>query len=95
VWRNVYQIVLEVERDDDRLQDLFAFYIGLGLAVYVGQFGLRDTDADFLAAGRELEGPPCSSRVGLSAGEWRIAGRKIWNWGEKNLPIRECQGPGR
>jgi hypothetical protein len=87
---NLYQTVLEVERDGDRLQDLFAFYIGLGLPVYLGQFGLLGTDADFLAAGRELEGPSCSSPVGLSAGEWQIAGRKIWNWGEKNLHIRDA-----
>jgi hypothetical protein len=32
--------VLEVERDGDRLQDLFSFYIALGLPVYVGQLGL-------------------------------------------------------
>ena len=88
---NLYQTVLEVERDGDRLQDLYAFYIGLGLPVYVGQFGLPGTDADFLAAGRELEGPSCSSPVGLSAGEWQIAGRKIWNWGEKNLHIRDAR----
>ena len=87
---NLYQTVLEVERDGDRLQDLYAFYIGLGLPVYVGQFGLSGRDADFLAAGRELEGPSCSSPVGLSAGEWQIAGRKIWNWGEKNLHIRDA-----
>jgi hypothetical protein len=87
---NLYQTVLEVERDGDRLQDLFAFYIGLGLPVYVGQLGLPGTDADFLAAGRDLEGPSCSSPVGLSAGEWQIAGRKIWNWGEKNLHIRDA-----
>jgi hypothetical protein len=87
---NLYQTVLEVERDGDRLQDLYAFYIGLGLPVYVGQFGLPGTDADFLAVGREIEGPSCSSPVGLSAGEWQIAGRKIWNWGEKNLHVRDA-----
>ena len=88
---NLYQTVLEVERDGDRLQDLYAFYIGLGLPVYAGQFRLSGTDADFLAAGHKLEGPSCSSPVGLSAGEWQIAGRKIWNWGEKNLHIRDAR----
>ena len=87
---NLYQTVLEVERDGDRLQELFAFYIGLRLPVYVGQLGLSGTDEDFLAAGRELEAPACSSPVGLSAGEWQIAGRKIWNWGEKNLHNRDA-----
>jgi hypothetical protein len=88
---NLYQTVLEVERDGDLLQDLYAFYIGLGLPVYVGQFGLPGSDEDFLTAGRELERPSCSSPVGLSAGEWQIAGRKIWNWGEKNLHIRDAK----
>ena len=88
---NLYQTVLEVERDGDLLQDLFRFYIGLELPVYVGQLGLPGTNADFLTAGRELEGPSCASPVGLSAGEWQIAGRKIWNWGEKNLHIRDAK----
>ena len=86
---NLYQTVLEVERDGDRLQEEFAFYIGLGLPVYVGQFNLPGTDADLLAVGRKLEGQSCEAPVGTSAAEWQIAGRKIWNWGEKNLHIRD------
>jgi hypothetical protein len=88
---NLYQTVLEVERDGDRLQELFAFYIGLGLPVYVGQFGLPGGDEDFLAVGRGLEGRSCASPVGLTAAEWQIAGRKIWNWGEKNQHIRDAK----
>jgi hypothetical protein len=88
---NLYQTVLEVERDGDRFQELMAFYIQLGLPVYVGQLGMSGSDEDFLAAGRMLEGHACSSPVGLSAAEWQIAGRKIWNWGEKNLHIRDAQ----
>lgn len=88
---NLYQTVLEVERDGDRLQELFAFYIGLGLPVYVGQLGLPGSDEDMLAVGRRLEGKSCASPVGLSAAEWQIAGRKIWNWGEKNQHIRDAR----
>jgi len=86
---SLYQTVLEVERDGDRLQEEFAFYIGLGLPVYVGQFKLPGTDVDLLAVGRKLEGQSCEAPVGTSAAEWQIAGRKIWNWGEKNLHIRD------
>jgi hypothetical protein len=86
---NLYQTVLEVERDGDRLQEEQAFYIGLGLPVYVGQMNLPGSDADFLAVGRKLEGQSCDAPVGTSAAEWQIAGRKIWNWGEKNLHIRD------
>jgi photosystem II stability/assembly factor-like uncharacterized protein len=88
---NLYQTVLEVERDGDRLQELFAFYIGLGLPVYVGQLGLPGSDEDLLAVGRQLEGKSCASPVGLLAAEWQIAGRKIWNWGEKNQHIRDAR----
>jgi hypothetical protein len=86
---NLYQTVLEVERDGDRLQEEYAFYIGLGLPVYIGQFNLPGTDADLLEAGHKLEGQSCEAPVGTSAAEWQIAGRKIWNWGEKNLHIRD------
>src|SRR5690349_6861498 len=86
---SLYQTVLEVERDGDRLQEEFAFYISLGLPVYVAQLSLPGTDADLLAVGRELEGQSCEAPVGTSAAEWQIAGRKIWNWGEKNLHIRD------
>ena len=86
---SLYQTNLEVERDGDRLQELFRFYIGLGLPVYVGQLRLPGRDADFLAVGKALEGRTCASPVGTSAAEWQIAGRKIWNWGEKNLHLRD------
>ncbi len=86
---NLYQTVLEVERDGDRLQEEYALYIGLGLPVYVGQFNLPGSDADLLAVGRQLEGQACESPVGTTAAEWQIAGRKIWNWGQKNLHIRD------
>jgi hypothetical protein len=88
---NLYQTVLEVERDGDRLQDLYFFYITLGLPVYTGQFGLDGTDKAVLATGESLAGKACASPVGLSAQEWQIAGRKIWNWGEKNLHIRDAK----
>jgi hypothetical protein len=86
---NLYQTVLEVERDGDLLQDEFAFYIALGLPVYIGQLRLPGSDADMLAIGRELAGQACVSPFDTGAAEWQIAGRKIWNWGEKNLHIRD------
>jgi photosystem II stability/assembly factor-like uncharacterized protein len=87
---NLYQTVLEVERDGDVLQQLMKLYIALGLPVYVGPLGLPGKDEDFLAAGKQLEGQSCASPVGLSAAEWQIAGRKLWNWGEKHLHIRDA-----
>ena len=86
---SLLQTNLEVERDGDRLQELFAFYAGLGLPVYLGQLGLPGTDADFLALGRALEGASCAAPFGTGAADWQIAARKNWNWGEKNLGIRD------
>lgn len=87
---NLYQTVLEVERDGDLLQELYRFYIALGLPVYLGQLGLPGSDAELLEAGRRLEGRACASPFGLTAAEWQLAGRKIWNWGEKNLRVRDA-----
>jgi len=86
---SLYQTVLEVERDGDLLQDEFAFYIALGLPVYVGQLHLPGSDADMLRVGRELAGHKCVAPFDTGAAEWQIAGRKIWNWGEKNLHLRD------
>jgi len=57
----------------------------------VGQLGLPGGDADLLAVGRQLEGKSCPGPVGTTAAEWQIAGRKIWNWGEKNQHIRDAR----
>ena len=86
---NLYQTALETERDGTVLQDLYRFYIALKLPVYVGQFGMPGTDADLLADAKALAGKSCASPVDLSVPAWQIAGRKIWNWGEKNLHLRD------
>ena len=86
---SLYQTVLEVERDGDLLQDQFAFYIALGLPVYIRQLHLPGTDSDMLSYGRDLAGTTCAAPFDTGAAEWQIAGRKIWNWGEKNLHIRD------
>ncbi len=75
--------------DGDRLQEEFAFYIGLGLPVYVGQLNLPGSDGAMLAVGQQLAAQTCVSPFETNAAAWQIAGRKIWNWGEKNLHIRD------
>ena len=86
---SLYQTVLEVERDGDLLQDQFAFYIALGLPVYIGQLNLPGSDAEMLAIGRQFTGQGCAGPFDTGPAEWQIAGRKIWNWGEKNLHLRD------
>ena len=86
---SLYQTILEIERDGDLLQEQFAFYIALGLPVYVGQLGLPGGDDAMLAAGRELARRACASPFATDAAAWQIAGRKVWNWGEKHLHVRD------
>ena len=88
---NLYQTILEVERDGDLLQSEFDLYIDLGLPVYIGQMGLPGDDGAFLEAGKKLAAQTCPSPFVTDAAAWQIAGRKIWNWGEKKLHIRDEQ----
>jgi len=88
----LYQCCLEMERDGTLLWDLMDYFIALGLATYVGQLGLPGTDADFMAVGEKLALMTCDSPFqdnATSPFAWQICGRKIWNWGLKNLHLRD------
>ena len=87
---SLYQLILEVERDGDELQDAFAFLIGLGLPVYAGQLGLPGDDASLAAFGATLAPLTCAAPFATDANAWRDAGRKVWNWGEKHLGVRDA-----
>ena len=87
---SLYQTVMEVNRDGDLLQDQFKLYVALGLPVYVGQLGLPGGDGDFLTVGEKLSPKTCSSPYETDAAAWQIAGRKIWNWGQKNTGARNA-----
>jgi hypothetical protein len=87
---NLYQVSLGIDRDGTVLQDLYRFYIALDLPVYLGQFGLPDSDTDLLLTAQQVYGKSCPSPVDLSVAAWQLTGRKIWNWGEKNLHVRDA-----
>jgi hypothetical protein len=87
---SLYQLILEVERDGDVLQDAFAFLIGAGLPVYGGQIGLSSDAVVDEGLANELATASCASPFPTGAAEWRIAGRKIWNWGQKHLGVRNA-----
>jgi hypothetical protein len=86
----LYQLILEVERDGDELQDAFAFLTGLGLPVYAGQLGMPGDDASLAAFGATLAPLTCAAPFATDADAWRDAGRKVWNWGEKHLGVRDA-----
>lgn len=87
---SLYQLILEIDRDGDVLQDALAFLIELGMPVYVGQLGLRGDDGSHAALGAELAASTCTAPFATDAAAWRDAGRKVWNWGEKHLGIRDA-----
>jgi hypothetical protein len=87
---NLYQIVLEIDRDGNVFQQLQKFYIDLNLPVYAGQFGLGNSDAQLLEMGKQLETQTCPSPFATDAAAWQITGKKIWIWGERHLHIRDA-----
>ncbi|AKT36949.1 hypothetical protein [Chondromyces crocatus] len=87
---NLFQIILELDRDGDILQQAFDAYIALGVPVYVGQLGMKGSDADFLAMGEALAPKTCASPFATDPAAWQIAARKLWNWGEKKLHVRDA-----
>ncbi|NWG13750.1 MAG: SGNH/GDSL hydrolase family protein [Acidobacteria bacterium] len=86
---SLLQTVLETDRDGDLLQEQFDFYIGLRVRVFLGHLGLDGSDASFLAAGEELSPMTCASPFDTGPEAWQLAMRKIWNWAEKKLHIRD------
>ena len=86
---SLFQTVLEIDRDGGLLQEQFDFYAGLDLQVFLGSLRIDGSDAAFLAAGRELAPRTCASPFDTGPEAWQIAARKVWNWAEKKLHIRD------
>ncbi|XXY21632.1 hypothetical protein WME88_18625 [Sorangium sp. So ce216] len=87
---NLWQIVLEVDRDGDILQQVFDAYIALGLPVYAGQLELPGSDADLLALGKDLAPRVCPSPYDTTPEAFQISGRKLSSWAERKLHIRDA-----
>ncbi|MCW8131687.1 MAG: hypothetical protein KIS92_15180 [Planctomycetota bacterium] len=86
---NLFQLLMEVHRDGDWLQDLFRVYLCLGLPVSLSQLGLAAGDADLERYGREL-----SPLIGASPFETtplavHMILKKLEMWGEKNSGRRD------
>jgi hypothetical protein len=80
---NLYQVVLEVERDAPVLQELFGVYLALGLPVYLDELAIYYDRDDFIKMGQELAAAGCPAPYNTSAHAWHLASRKIKNWGEQ------------
>lgn len=87
---SLYEMVLEIDRDGDLLQDQIDLYVALGVPVYDGQLGLPSSDADLLARGDAMARATCASPFDVDAAAWQIAGRKLASWAEKRLHVRDA-----
>jgi hypothetical protein len=87
---SLLQMQLDVARDADRLQELYALYAALGLPVHTARLGLAArTDADFLAIGRALAPQMCASPFDTSPDLLQMMLRKMWNWGHRHTGERD------
>ena len=90
--RTCYQTVLEVERDGDRPAGPVPLrHRPRPARVRRPARPARQRRGLSWPWDSRLEGKSCASPVGTTAAEWQIAGRKIWNWGEKNQHIRDAR----
>jgi hypothetical protein len=87
---SLMQMMLDIERDGDLLQQEFAMYVKLGLPVYTGQVGLAaKTDAEFLAIGSELSSKMCAAPFDTDPATLQMMFRKLWNWGQRYTGERD------
>jgi hypothetical protein len=83
-------MMLDVDRDGDMLQQMYAIYVALGLPVHTEQLGLPErTDEEFLALAQVLAGRICQSPVDVTAPALRMMFRKMWNWGHRHTGQRD------
>lgn len=87
---SLLQTQLDVTRDADRLQDLFALYQALGLPVHTARLGMTArTDAEFLALAQEVAPQFCACPFDADAVTLRLMFRKLWNWGHRYTGERD------
>jgi len=81
---NLQQMMAEINRDADLLQDLYRIYAALHLPVYFGQLGIKaSSDQEFMSIGMDIGlrmrgGPYEESPLLL-----QVMLRKMYNWGRR------------
>ncbi len=87
---SLLQMMLDIERDADVLQQMYGFYVGLGLPVHTTRLGLSArTDQDFLELGNELSPQMASSPFDTDPATLQMLFRKMWNWGRRYTGERD------
>ncbi|MEI6845525.1 MAG: hypothetical protein WCK36_00595 [Candidatus Firestonebacteria bacterium] len=83
-FASLLQMMLDINRDGEQLQELFRIYHALGLPVTLGQLGLRaKTNNEFLVFGRELSKVMCKSPFATDAKTLQMQFVKLDSWGKK------------
>jgi hypothetical protein len=77
-------MMLDVDRDGDRLQEMFALYVVLGLPVHTAALGLPEkTDEEFMAVAGDLAPKMAAAPVDTAPPALRMMFRKMWLWGHR------------
>jgi hypothetical protein len=81
---NLQQVLAEIDRDGDLLQDLFRVYAALHLPVYFGQLGIKaSSDEEFMVFAKDVTGRMIGGPYDESPEIVRMAFRKMYNWGRR------------
>lgn len=87
---SLLQMQLDINRDGDRLQEIYALYVALGLPVHTERLGWpARTDEEFLAAAGELVLRFCACPFDTDARTVGMLFRKMWNWGHRYTGERD------
>jgi len=81
---SLLQMMLDVDRDGDRLQEMFALYVALGLPVHTAALGLPEkTDEEFMAVAADLAPKMAAAPVDTTPAALRMMFRKMCLWGHR------------
>lgn len=84
------QMITDVERDGDKVQQMYVLYKALDLPLYLGEMGVADkTDEELLAFGKEIAPKLCKCPFAATPEAMQILGRKMHNWGQRYAGIRD------
>ncbi|HEY3323791.1 MAG TPA: hypothetical protein VGP72_25290 [Planctomycetota bacterium] len=85
------QMMLDIDRDGDVLQDMFRAYKALGLPIHLGAIGLNATDSNYERFAQDL-----SPKLGLcpfetDARTLKMLFQKLRNWGRRHTGERDAK----
>ena len=83
---SLLQLVLEINRDGEILQDMFRLYLPIGLLVAPTDLGIEDSNMRFLEVGTQLK-DCCKAPISTKRNNWQISLRKIQNWSRMHRGI--------